>query len=255
MSIEEMHPLFGRVVPEWSSPTPQSTSLPPFLFYVYGGGNDRSALRLIATDFNSNTFQAIKSCQQLEDLRDNIGIGGSWLEFVDYLTTSLKSGDVKLIMDGVLESGGAARARLTAQKAKGMPRILFSLAKLVDGAASEAMANLSLDLYKEFKGVQSSLAEEQESKSHLTKVVASEKEKNATLQKQLDMMLYPRKHKSQKINNKTDSDSTSVMVSQDSPDKHAAPDQNARKGTNRVVPAFRRSKVRGAILDDTEDDG
>lgn len=38
--------------------------------------------------------------------RDNIGIGGSWSEFVDYLTTSLKSGDVKLIMDGVLESGG-----------------------------------------------------------------------------------------------------------------------------------------------------
>lgn len=42
-------------------------------------------------------------------------------------------------------------------------------------------------------------------------------EKIVTLQKQLDMMLYPRKHKSQKINDKNGSDSTSVTVSQDSP--------------------------------------
>lgn len=54
---------------------------------------------------------------------------------------------------------GASCAKLIAQKAKGMPRILFSLGKLFDGAAGEAMANLSLELYKEFKDVQSSLTE------------------------------------------------------------------------------------------------
>lgn len=54
---------------------------------------------------------------------------------------------------------GASRAKLFSQKSKGMPRILFSLDKLVDGAAGEAMAHLSLELFKEFKDVQSSLAE------------------------------------------------------------------------------------------------
>ena len=31
--------------------------------------------------------------------RDDIGIGGSWSEFVDYLMASLSSGTVKVIMD------------------------------------------------------------------------------------------------------------------------------------------------------------
>ncbi|EYU23730.1 hypothetical protein ABFS82_08G089600 [Erythranthe guttata] len=250
MSFGELQPIFGRVVGEWSGSPPQSSPAPPFLYQVHGSGNDDSALRIIATDFQSNTFQVIKSSQQLEDLRDDIGIGGSWSDFVDYVTASLRSGDVKLIMEGSSESGGATYAKLIAQKAKGMPRISFSLGKLVHGAAGEAMAELSLELYKEFKDVQSSLTEEQESKCQLTKTVAAEKEKNVTLQKQLDMVLYSRK--SQKINDRENSDSTSNMVSQDSPDKHIT-EPSPRKGTNRVVPAFRRSKVRGAILNDTEE--
>lgn len=32
--------------------------------------------------------------------RDDIGIGGAWVEFVDYLKSSLSSGDVKLILSG-----------------------------------------------------------------------------------------------------------------------------------------------------------
>lgn len=54
---------------------------------------------------------------------------------------------------------GATYAKLIAQKAKGMPRISFSLGKLLDGAAGEAMAKLSLELYKEFKDNQSLLTE------------------------------------------------------------------------------------------------
>lgn len=51
----------------------------------------------------------------------------------------------------------AVRAKLIAQKAKGMPRITISLSKLVDAAATEAVANLSLELYKSFKNVQNLL--------------------------------------------------------------------------------------------------
>lgn len=48
---------------------------------------------------------------------------------------------------------GAAHAKLVAQKGKGMPRITISLSKLVDTAATEAMANLSLELYRTLTNV------------------------------------------------------------------------------------------------------
>jgi hypothetical protein len=38
--------------------------------------------------------------------RDNIGIGGSWSEFVDYVIASIKSEDLKLVMEGHSNSGG-----------------------------------------------------------------------------------------------------------------------------------------------------
>ncbi|XP_042007397.1 uncharacterized protein LOC121756010 isoform X2 [Salvia splendens] len=195
-----MHPIFGRVVAEWSSPSQQISSPAPFLYCVHLNGSDDLTLRVVATDFQSNTFQVIRSRHQLEDLRDDIGIGGSWSEFIDYITTSLKSGDVKLVLDGVSELG------------------------------------------------------EKGSKYHLQKALATEQEKNADLQKQLSMTFYSGKHKSQKINDRKDQGSSSAIVSAESPDKKTASDTNARKGTNRVVPAYRRSKVRGAILNDTEDD-
>ncbi|CAA0839470.1 Unknown protein [Striga hermonthica] len=245
-----MCPIFRKIVPEWSAPTHAHPS-PPFLCRVQHDGKN---LRIMATDFGSNTFEAIKSSQQLEDLRDDIGIGGSWSEFIDYVTTSLKAGDVKLIMECSSKSGGVESAKLVAQKVKGMPRVSFSLSKLGNGASGEAMACIALELYKEYKDVKSLLIEEQECKYQLTKVVAAEREKNSDLQKQLDMVLHSTKHKSQKINDREILDPTSVMVSQDSQDKRAAQEPSSRKGSKRVVPAHRRSKVRGAVLNDAEDD-
>lgn len=46
---------------------------------------------------------------------------------------------------------GVETARLVSQKAKGMPRIIVPLTKMVDSSASEAMANLSLELFRAFK--------------------------------------------------------------------------------------------------------
>jgi hypothetical protein len=48
---------------------------------------------------------------------------------------------------------------LVGQKLKGMPLIFISLTKLVDSAASEAMANLSLELFKAFKNMRFLLRE------------------------------------------------------------------------------------------------
>ena len=54
---------------------------------------------------------------------------------------------------------GAAYAKLVGQKLKGMPLISIPLTKLMDAAASEAMANLSLELFKAFKNMQHSFVE------------------------------------------------------------------------------------------------
>lgn len=48
---------------------------------------------------------------------------------------------------------GAANAKLVAQKSKGMPVISISLTELVGSAASAAIANLSLELFKAFKSI------------------------------------------------------------------------------------------------------
>ncbi|KAA8547020.1 hypothetical protein F0562_003449 [Nyssa sinensis] len=186
-------------------------------------------------------------------MRDNIGIGGSWSEFVDYVIASIKSEDVKLVLEGQSKSNGAAYAKLIAQKSKGMPLISVSLAKLVDIAASEAMANLSLELYKAFKCTHNLLIQEQERYYQLTEVISAEQEKNEIIQSQLDTVLHPKRHKSHKVNDKATADALSVTNLQGSPDKTTTQSLGS-KVTNRVVPAYRRAKVRGVLLQDTEDD-
>lgn len=39
--------------------------------------------------------------------RDIVGIGGSWSEFVDYLIASLKSPDLKLVLEANSTSDGS----------------------------------------------------------------------------------------------------------------------------------------------------
>ncbi|KAK6805473.1 hypothetical protein RDI58_003258 [Solanum bulbocastanum] len=248
MGFDEMEPIFGRINAEWSAP--HKTPLKPFLFHVHGLPSDPSTLHVCATDFHSNTWDALKSAQELEDMRDRTGIGGSWSDFVDYLIAAIKSEDVKLVMDGQSKVGGAAHAKLVAQKAKGMPRIAISLSKLVDTAATEAMANLSLELYTTFTNVHNLLKAEQQRRCELTNVLTEEKEKNETVQKQLDALLYSKR---QKITENTASDTATVSSSLESPVKQAA-QHPSTKVTNRVVPAHRRARVRGVLLHDIEEE-
>lgn len=53
----------------------------------------------------------------------------------------------------MLGISGAANAKLVAQKSKGMPVISISLTELVGSAASAAIMNLSLELFKAFKSI------------------------------------------------------------------------------------------------------
>ncbi|KAF7129812.1 hypothetical protein RHSIM_Rhsim10G0132500 [Rhododendron simsii] len=370
MGLEDLEPIFGEAKAQWSAPN--SPPLRSFLFRVYA--SSPSSLRVQVTDFHSNTFEVVRSIEQLEDLvrvdlqesradvarfekeelnlveqmkavetaatsvldlngnedkRDMVGIGGSWSEFIDYLFASLKSGDVKLLLEGESKSHGAPYAKLTAQKSKGLPLISISLTRLEDAAAKEAMASLSLDLFKAFKSMHNLLIHEQEQCCQLTKVISAEQEKNETIQRQLDAGLYSNRQKSQKMNDKSnpgamlatgwrnlhlfivtccdgkcypgpsvmawvqvmqihlftigeknetiqrqldaglysnrqksqkmnDKSNPGAMLAtgvEESPDKLAAQNKASSKVAKRVVPAYRRAKVRGVLLQDTDDTG
>lgn len=243
MAFQDFEPIFAELKLEWKPPhTCQSHPSRPFLFHVHAP--DSSHLVIHVTDFHSDTWEAHLSVSSLEDIMDIIGIGGSWSEFADYFVNSLKSEDLKLVLEPNSNSDGVSSAKLIAQKSKGMPLITIPLTKLVDSSASEAVSNLSLSLFKAFKTIKCSLVDVQERSVQLTNMMASEKERNETIP--LD-----RRQKFQKI-----SDSEKAGVSnngaQNSPDKQKSRDTGTTKVKNRVMPAHRRTKVRGALLRDCD---
>ncbi|GAB2294993.1 hypothetical protein Dimus_029183 [Dionaea muscipula] len=169
MGFEDFEPIFGEAKVE--SPVAVSGSQSPYLFHVFAV--DSSHLKFVATNFRGHSWEAVRSVHQLEDMRDYAGIGGSWSEFMDYVISSFKSKDAKLVVDGNPKSNGAVSAKLVSQKSKGMPLISISLSKLMDCAAGEAMANLSLELFRAFRDVKKSFIKEQEHCCQLTRVISA----------------------------------------------------------------------------------
>nr|8P26_A Chain A, U2 small nuclear ribonucleoprotein auxiliary factor-like protein [Arabidopsis thaliana]8P26_B Chain B, U2 small nuclear ribonucleoprotein auxiliary factor-like protein [Arabidopsis thaliana]8P26_C Chain C, U2 small nuclear ribonucleoprotein auxiliary factor-like protein [Arabidopsis thaliana]8P26_D Chain D, U2 small nuclear ribonucleoprotein auxiliary factor-like protein [Arabidopsis thaliana]8P26_E Chain E, U2 small nuclear ribonucleoprotein auxiliary factor-like protein [Arabidops len=232
-SFEKFEPIFGEVVPERSDPG--SGLLRRCLFHVYA--SDSYNLTVHVTDFISGVWTTILSVSQLDDMRDTVGIGGSWSEFVDYTVASLKSDNVKLLLGETSVSNGVKTARLVSQKAKGMPRINVPLTKMVESSASEAMANLSLELFRAFK-----------SKQHLQGEVSfsaaatDEKDKRDATYNQLE-----------RYSRKLDVMAPSTNNRQDSPANQSAREANTKNPVKRV-PAHRRTRKRGALLQDSEEE-
>ncbi|KAL2614269.1 hypothetical protein AAZV13_08G000650 [Glycine max] len=126
-------------------------------------------------------------------------------------------------------TGVVSHAKLVAQKSKGMPLITIPLIKLVDSAAAmEVKSNFC-----------SSLSEAFEIKSM-----------ECSLEKEMKPYNW-NSDKSFKISNSENGVSTDGL--QNSPDKQAAWDTGATKVKNRKVPAHRRTKVRGALLHDSDE--
>nr|KJB71047.1 hypothetical protein B456_011G119000 [Gossypium raimondii] len=171
--LEEFEPIFGEPKVEWTGSCSGLGQSSAFVFYVHSP--DSSHLRICVSDFRHTTWESVRSVWQLEDMRDSVGIGGSWSDFIHYLVASIKSEDVKLLLEALPDSNDTKSAKLVAQKSKGMPRISFSLTKLTGAAASDAVANLSQELFKAFKGLQYLFMEEQERRLQLTKVISVEK--------------------------------------------------------------------------------
>ncbi|XP_020690028.2 uncharacterized protein LOC110105022 [Dendrobium catenatum] len=123
-----------------------------FLFYVHP--LDSSQLEIVASNFQSNTFKCVLTVMDIDDLRDETGIGGSWNDFVHYLLASLSTGDVKLILDGpenFRTGSSVSHAKLITHKSKGLPRISLLLNGLVNLPAKDATANISSALFNAYK--------------------------------------------------------------------------------------------------------
>nr|DAD39851.1 TPA_asm: hypothetical protein HUJ06_014174 [Nelumbo nucifera] len=185
-SLEGFQPMFGKPKAEWE--VPSSLPLLPFMFHVHA--LDSFHLRVHVTDFQSCTWAATRSIEQLEDLRDDIGIGGSWSDFIDYLIASVRSENVKLVLSRPSKSSGGTGpmfAKLIAHKSKGMPLISIALDRIMDSTANDAMANLSLELFKAYETKHNLVVKEQERTCWLTQILSAEK------RSRLSKIFYPQK--------------------------------------------------------------
>ncbi|KAH1251235.1 hypothetical protein GmHk_05G014187 [Glycine max] len=226
MAFEDFDPIFSKPKVKWDSESCSSSC--PFFLHAYAP--DSSHLVIHVTNIY-DAWETRLSLSMLEDIRDIVGIGGSWSDFADYFLTSLKSQDLKLVLEPDSNSDGVSHVKLVAQKSKGMPLITIPLTKLMDSAAMEVKLNFCSSLFEAF-----------EIKS--TECSLEKGERNEAIQ-------LEQRQKFQKISNSENGVSTDGL--QNSPDKQAARDTGATKVKNRKVPAYRRTKIRGALLHDSDE--
>ncbi|XVF58809.1 hypothetical protein PTKIN_Ptkin07bG0096000 [Pterospermum kingtungense] len=108
--LEEFEPIFGEPRVEWAGSCSGSGQSSGFLSHVHSP--DSSHLRICVSDFRDSTWESVHSVSQLEDMRDSVGIGGSWSDFIHYVIASIKSEDVKLLLEALPNSIGK-QAQLT----------------------------------------------------------------------------------------------------------------------------------------------
>ncbi|XP_042376560.1 uncharacterized protein LOC121970131 [Zingiber officinale] len=265
--LEDFDAVFGEATPECDAETSPlaAAAARPFLFYAHYP--DPSCLEVVATDFHSHTFSRLFTAHDLEDLRDDIGIGGSWSEFIDYLNSSLSYGNVKLILGSSHNrDSGIDHANMIAFKSKGLPRISLSLSKISNDQAIDAIAKLSLSLFNAFKKKNSDALKEQEHISRLMGSLSSERERSDNLQKQLESLSFLSKRKTPKlkssdilansetINSETTSNSGLQQPLEITAIRAPEPIKINHRGVPRGPPVPNRSRVRGASLQTSKDD-
>ncbi|XP_027343562.1 uncharacterized protein LOC113856093 [Abrus precatorius] len=241
MAFEDFEPIFRE--PKVERPSQSSCPLGPFLIHAFALHSHSPHIVIRVTDFVADAWEARLSLSMLEDIRDSVGIGGSWSEFADYFVTSLKSEDLKLILEANSNSDDVSHAKLVAQRSKGMPLITIPLTKLVDSTAIKVRSNVAFSLFEAMRSKECSLVKEQEHSVELTNMLAAEKERNETIQ-------LEQRQKFQKLCGPEKGVSNDGL--QNSPDKQAAWDTGSTKIKNRAMPAYRRTKVRGALLHDSD---
>ncbi|BAS91810.1 Os04g0693200 [Oryza sativa Japonica Group] len=93
MAMDAFGSVFGEAKP------PVTIRMRPVLFHAHAHAHtdDVSQLCLLATDLHSHAWDRSLFLSDIDDLRDDVGIGGSCSDFLDYLKSCLSSGEVNLI--------------------------------------------------------------------------------------------------------------------------------------------------------------
>jgi len=254
-----MAAVFGEAKPEKSDNQADALPRRPVLFRAHS--HSQGSLRVVATDLNSLAWHTSLDLDGLRDLQDDVGIAGSWSDFLDYLNSSLSSGHVRLLFPDAAR--GPDTVELVATKAKGLPRITISLDRVAASELKDVIADFSLALYESYKTKQEHASREHHQVSQLMQSLASEREKNEVMQKQLEALSFLDKRKATKPKLVTDqvpsvssvppsSDQIIVPAQQQTP--VALPSKvPPAKATKRLAPVSRRARVRGALLQDTEE--
>ncbi|CAM0146556.1 unnamed protein product [Urochloa decumbens] len=260
-----MAAVFGEAKPEYGGHDPDALPRRPVLFHAHA--HSQAPLRVVATDLRSLAWRCSLDLDDLQDLQDDVGIGGSCSDFLDYLCSSFSSAQVKLLFPA---AQGPDTAELVATKAKGLPRITLPLHPVAASELKDVIADFSLALYASYKTKQEHASREQERVSQLMESLASERAKNEVMQKQLEALSFLDKRKATKPKLVTDqvpsvpgaplgSDQVIVPVQKQtsvaSPSKVPPAKVPPAKATKRVAHASRRARgVRGALLQDDNDD-
>ncbi|WVZ81507.1 hypothetical protein U9M48_028874 [Paspalum notatum var. saurae] len=204
----------------------------PVLFRAHVHAQGQGLLRVVATDLHSLAWHRSLDIDALRDLQDDVGIAGSWSDFLDYLCSSLSSGQVSL------------RFPAAPQEQERVSQLMETLAServgYIPSSPPYVLVLLFMLLLDEYKW-----------------------EKNEVMQKQLEALSFLDKRKSTKPKLGTDQ-VPSVSVPPPSSDQVVIPAQQktsvasparvpTAKATKRVAPAPRRARVRGALLQDTEE--
>lgn len=269
VSLQGFSPVHGKAQGSLEESIP--CALLPFVFFLRS--SDGKSLRLHISDFHSNTWQAIRTPELLEDLRDQVGIGGSWDDFLQYIKDAFSSENVKVILGGpasAIGGQGATSARIVAQKSKGMPRISLSLEKVSGPSSEDAMGLIAVELLEAYTNQSIALRMEQKTVIQLKESSTKAKEEMRMLQEQVDSTLFRGKRKGRVgASQFTTTDGINASFSQfdvkngstQEPSGMEADDAKS-KPTGRAVPLrtkvhlahAKRAKQRGSRLADNGDD-
>ncbi|CAO2044357.1 unnamed protein product [Urochloa humidicola] len=81
-----MAAVFGEAQPDYGDRDADALPLRPVLFHAHA--HSQGPLRVVATDLRSLAWHCSLDLDDLQDLQDDVGIGGSCSDFLDYLYSS-----------------------------------------------------------------------------------------------------------------------------------------------------------------------
>ncbi|CAM6120634.1 unnamed protein product [Calypogeia fissa] len=265
-TVEAWEALFGEAKGEVESSGITSSSRSgvqgeflPFLFSL--SQKDAHHLRLSVSDFHSQTWQGDFSVQELQDIRDDVGIGEILDDLLSYLKSAFSSENVRFLLKELDQS---TAGRLVSQKVRGTPFVSLSVKSLEGSVADEAKGAIAMGNFRAFKALSSSLASEKAQVAALKGALTTEKAKAEKLHNQIDASNLS--FRSRRLNR----NHSPLFATQQEPQEAlplpatvsgalkdgtemAVPKASGNKSRVHVAPPSRRVKQRGTVIKESTD--